>query len=101
MLLHILPVSRVRLKTSDLCREADRLRRIKEEGFDRFAPLSDNNPRWGCAGCAIRPLPCTLCAHSQKACVSFCVFRWMKSMGALRRPDLVPKGYPGAEGVKD
>ena len=26
-------------------READRLDRIKKEGFDRFAPLSDTNPR--------------------------------------------------------
>jgi hypothetical protein len=28
-----------------LRREEDRLKRIREEGFDRFAPLSDTNPR--------------------------------------------------------
>lgn len=34
-----------RLKLIREKREADRLKRIQDEGFDRFAPSSDANPR--------------------------------------------------------
>ena len=81
------------------CREADRLRRIKEEGFDRFAPLSENNPRCGCAeeaDCAVARS--CVSHHCPYACLAGIP---MGASPALHRPDLVPKGYPGAEGVKD
>ena len=35
------------------CRENDRLRRIKEEGWDRYAPPSATNKK--CAGCCCVP----------------------------------------------
>lgn len=64
-----------------LCREEDRLKRIAEEGFDRYAPPADGNQRWvlelmGAVLCCTRATP-VLCA-----CARATMLWWVTGVAA-------------------